>query len=167
MNRISFKKIKAEKTLSLSDHPRYVQVKMTLNFATLFILIAITISALITFKNLEIFIAAFCITAIHSLINLHLYYILTRDKALILKGVCIDIREIKAPLVFKTKFMAKILIKSDDAENNNTYIIPYKLKYMCNTGDRVELYTMKNSIYIDMNDNIVISAPLFIKFFRT
>ncbi len=150
-----------KKVMELNDHPKYVQTGFNKHILFMIILIGCTLAAALSFRKILFLLYGFVICFIYAAITLHLYYILTRDKALVLKGVCVDITTSNLP--FTKKAASKILIKDIDDDNPRTYAIAYQGKYNCNIGDEIELYTVRNAMYLDTNEYVVISRPLFIK----
>ena len=152
-----------EKQMEIADHPRYVQMRVNRNYLLLLLLASSTVAGCITFKSLRLLLFGILATLVLSAVTLHINYILTRDEALVLEGTCIDITE--SPILFSKRLHTKghIVIKSNDPENKNVYMVPYQKRYHCNIGDSVSLYVMPNTLYMDMNDNVMINTPLFIK----
>ena len=153
-----------EKTMSVYDHPRYVQAGMNRHVLQLILLIGITLAASLTFKAPIIFMTGGIMTLAYGAIVFHLYYSLTRDNFLCLNGYCHEILASDTIPIRRANRKKYIVVKPNDPANNNTYLIPYTTKLIfCNEGDSIDLYTFKSGIYVNQDDNIVISNPVFLK----
>ena len=151
-----------EKKLSLSDHPQFVQTGFYKYILGCILLLLSTFAAFISIKSLMILLLGGISSIALIGITLHLYYILTRDKALILDAVCIDITKTDTPLS-KRLHVEKLLFKANDTSNDRTYSLVNKATYNCNIGDKITIYTTKDALFLDGNEYVVINNPLFIK----
>lgn len=150
------------KLLSLSDHPQFVQTGFYKYVLGCMLVLLSTLAASFTMKSFQIFLYGGIISIAIIIITMHLYYILTRDKALVLDAICVDITNSNIP--FSKRIGAqKLLLKSNDARNDRTYSVVNKISYNCNVGDKVMIYTTTNALFLDSNEYVVINAPLFIK----
>lgn len=151
-----------EKKLSLFDHPSFVQIGFYKYVLGCILILLSTFAACISMKSIMILLLGGISSVAITGITLHLYYILTRDKALILDAVCIDIKNFNIPLS-KHSNAGKLLLKATDANNDRTYSLINKNSYNCNIGDNITIYTTKNALFVDANEYVVINNPLFVK----
>ena len=162
---MSFFKI-AERKLLLSEHPQYVQTGFYRHIFWLVMLICITLAGTITTRTLEMLLLGGVLSLLYTAYILYLYYVLSRDKALVLEGVCIDVEQIKIKTFFGITAKlrnTKVTLKSISEGNDYRYVVPYRAVRRCDYNDRVSLYTLPSAIYEDSNGNVVISNPLFTK----
>ncbi len=151
-----------EKKLSLFDHPSFVQIGFYKHVLACVLVLLSTFAACISMKSMMVLLLGGISSLTLTVITLHLYHILTRDKALILDAVCIDIQNFSIPLSKKVN-AGKLLLKASDTDNDRTYSLINKNSYNCNIGDKITIYTTKNALFIDSNEYVVINHPLFVK----
>ena len=152
-----------EKVLSFNDYPRYVQMGMYRHFLYLFLLVGCTVAAGISFRSILVFLMGLVITLGYAFVVVHLSFTLSRDKALVLDGECIDFTESNLPSIRKTKRYDKAIIQSTMPGNDRLYLVPLSKLKKCTVGNKVSLYTLPNGIYEDSDGYVVIPSPIFYK----
>lgn len=128
------------------------QLKNRILSNVLFLVLAISISVL--FWNIYVVTALFLTVCCSWILFLYEYYLITRDKLLILSGICNEI--VTGENFFNNKNKYLIIYS-----NNNAYKVLLNKKRKIRVGSNVDVYTIQKNIYRD-EEFIHITNPLYI-----
>lgn len=154
-----------EKKLNMDQYPDYVRLELTKRLILTYVLLACAIAALITTRNMMIFLGVLALTILQAIYAFTFWYLFTRDKVYIIEGIC-DSMENSVTFrgILGNVKRARIVVPGS---SNKYYITMQKpiifSRKELETGQEITIYFAEGGAYRDVSENIIINSPLIIK----